>query len=304
MSLLDTQSFWSAEDKDSLLSYLTPPNSPPQCTPEIFDLDAPLSNHLLLNNDDLTFDKLSIALSRALTPPPETLSASKALVTPTPSDFSNFHPHPNCETCLRESRLLASPAFQGAHQVDYHTSLLPLSNSEASSDLLAPSLTDDPLFEPMYNGALQSPPVDYSQPLTSTYHSSSTTVPVAKRSSSTISKPTTKSKQRVTSSKTLTSIAKAKLQQAQAALQQQPVTVAAKRESHNLSERHRRLAMKESFDQLRQLIPEVASNERVHTGQILKAAIDYMRQLQAEDQRLMLEKEQLQESIRQHSLAL
>jgi len=56
-----------------------------------------------------------------------------------------------------------------------------------------------------------------------------------------------------------------------------------KRDSHNISERHRRSELKQSFEALRSEIPDISSLHRVHTGGILKHAIDYIRQLEREE---------------------
>jgi len=69
--------------------------------------------------------------------------------------------------------------------------------------------------------------------------------------------------------------------------------VKAKRESHNTSERQRRQALKKSFEDLRVLIPRVASEPRIHTGQILKAAIDYVSELRREEASLAAAKAKL-----------
>lgn len=59
--------------------------------------------------------------------------------------------------------------------------------------------------------------------------------------------------------------------------------LAEKRDSHNVSERMRRKDLKNSFHDLRTEIPEIKDNSRVHTGQILKHAIDYIAELQRQD---------------------
>eukprot|EP00049_Salpingoeca_infusionum_P014799 m.281348 g.281348 ORF g.281348 m.281348 type:complete len:592 (-) comp15751_c6_seq16:1254-3029(-) len=79
---------------------------------------------------------------------------------------------------------------------------------------------------------------------------------------------------------------------------------AAKRESHNQSERHRRLAMKSSFDTLRSLIPEVSANDRVHTGHILKAAIAFIQELQRQENDLVHQKEVLREALQKRKSAI
>lgn len=60
-----------------------------------------------------------------------------------------------------------------------------------------------------------------------------------------------------------------------------------KRDSHNVSERQRRRDLKVSFQKLRLCIPAVAEDPRVHTGQILKQAIDFIRHLQQEEAKLI-----------------
>lgn len=66
-----------------------------------------------------------------------------------------------------------------------------------------------------------------------------------------------------------------------------------KRESHNTSERQRRMALKRSFDDLRCLVPAVAGEARIHTGQILKASLLYVQELQREEEALLAAKAKL-----------
>lgn len=72
-----------------------------------------------------------------------------------------------------------------------------------------------------------------------------------------------------------------------------PEAVKAKRESHNTSERQRRQALKSSFEDLRVLVPAVAAEPRIHTGQILRAAIDYLEELRHEEAALVAAKAKL-----------
>jgi hypothetical protein len=66
-----------------------------------------------------------------------------------------------------------------------------------------------------------------------------------------------------------------------------------KRDSHNVSERMRRQDLKKSFNTLRSYVPAIAENSRVHTGSILRNTIEYVRHLQAEEQRIDSELAQL-----------
>lgn len=66
-----------------------------------------------------------------------------------------------------------------------------------------------------------------------------------------------------------------------------------KRDSHNISERQRRRELKVSFDALRSEVPSVRDDSRVHTSTVLQMAIDYVRQLQSEDEQLQRQMEEL-----------
>ena len=59
-----------------------------------------------------------------------------------------------------------------------------------------------------------------------------------------------------------------------------------KRDSHNISERHRRAELKTSLDDLRALVPGVQDDQRVHTATILEATIAFIRDLEDEDRTL------------------
>jgi hypothetical protein len=72
-----------------------------------------------------------------------------------------------------------------------------------------------------------------------------------------------------------------------------PEAVKAKRESHNTSERQRRQALKGSFEDLRMLVPAVAAEPRIHTGQILRATIEYLEELRHEEAALVAAKAKL-----------
>jgi hypothetical protein len=283
-----------SDEQDNLLTYLTPPTSPPQCSPvsSLFaDLDTPLSNStFLFTQDDMTFDKLSAALSRALTPPPESftppMSKQHAVhTTPTPGANPNFHP--NCQTCMQESaRVLSSPSLHSPSDssADYSQFEDPLLSAFGSDLSSSPDLFSSSSVDGLFDTTPSPTRSELSAPLPSQY--SAYTVP--KRPQSAICKPKA-SKMRPASSIAMKP--------------KQALSTSAKRESHNLSERHRRLAMKESFDSLRKLIPEIAANDRVHTGQILKAAIDFVHAMQREEAELCREKELLQEEIRRKTAA-
>lgn len=73
--------------------------------------------------------------------------------------------------------------------------------------------------------------------------------------------------------------------------------IVAKRDSHNVSERQRRLDLKTSFEALRRNIPALIDSPRVHTGLILKCAIEYIQQLECEEQKLSEAKAALLTSI-------
>eukprot|EP00045_Choanoeca_perplexa_P007749 m.71236 g.71236 ORF g.71236 m.71236 type:complete len:327 (+) comp14200_c0_seq1:185-1165(+) len=67
----------------------------------------------------------------------------------------------------------------------------------------------------------------------------------------------------------------------------------AKREIHNVSERQRRQALKDSFDFLRKLVPSVETDDRAHTGRILQEAVSYIKHLEQEGDELAAERQQL-----------
>ncbi|XP_019375115.1 PREDICTED: myc proto-oncogene protein [Gavialis gangeticus] len=66
-----------------------------------------------------------------------------------------------------------------------------------------------------------------------------------------------------------------------------------KRRTHNVLERQRRNELKLSFFALRDEIPEVANNEKAPKVVILKKATEYVISIQADEHRLIAEKEQL-----------
>uniref|UniRef100_A0A7M4FWY7 BHLH domain-containing protein n=1 Tax=Crocodylus porosus TaxID=8502 RepID=A0A7M4FWY7_CROPO len=66
-----------------------------------------------------------------------------------------------------------------------------------------------------------------------------------------------------------------------------------KRRTHNVLERQRRNELKLSFFALRDEIPEVANNEKAPKVVILKKATEYVISVQADEHRLIAEKEQL-----------
>lgn len=65
-----------------------------------------------------------------------------------------------------------------------------------------------------------------------------------------------------------------------------PTSTEARRHQHNVLERKRRCDLKSSYRGLRELVPSVAQSDRVPTGQILLAAIGYIRELQREDKEI------------------
>ncbi|XP_030074977.1 myc proto-oncogene protein [Microcaecilia unicolor] len=66
-----------------------------------------------------------------------------------------------------------------------------------------------------------------------------------------------------------------------------------KRRTHNVLERQRRNELKLSFFALRDQIPEVANNEKAPKVVILKKATEYILSIQADEHRLIAEREQL-----------
>lgn len=76
-----------------------------------------------------------------------------------------------------------------------------------------------------------------------------------------------------------------------------------KRDSHNVSERHRRAELKKSFEMLRKQVPEIADTPKAHTGQILRVTISYVNALRREEQQHMAAKAALaQENARLRAL--
>nr|XP_060643388.1 N-myc proto-oncogene protein [Anolis sagrei ordinatus]XP_060643396.1 N-myc proto-oncogene protein [Anolis sagrei ordinatus] len=67
-----------------------------------------------------------------------------------------------------------------------------------------------------------------------------------------------------------------------------------RRRNHNILERQRRNDLRSSFLTLRDHVPELVKNEKAAKVVILKKATDYVHSLQAEEHKLMLEKEKLQ----------
>uniref|UniRef100_A0A8C4VX01 MYCN proto-oncogene, bHLH transcription factor n=1 Tax=Gopherus evgoodei TaxID=1825980 RepID=A0A8C4VX01_9SAUR len=67
-----------------------------------------------------------------------------------------------------------------------------------------------------------------------------------------------------------------------------------RRRNHNILERQRRNDLRSSFLTLRDHVPELVKNEKAAKVVILKKATDYVHSLQAEEHKLLLEKEKLQ----------
>jgi len=68
------------------------------------------------------------------------------------------------------------------------------------------------------------------------------------------------------------------------------VALANKRDSHNVSERNRRHELKLSFTLLQNIVPNLISASRAHTGTVLKETIAYIDALQQQEQQLMAAK--------------
>uniref|UniRef100_A0A8D2P222 BHLH domain-containing protein n=1 Tax=Zosterops lateralis melanops TaxID=1220523 RepID=A0A8D2P222_ZOSLA len=64
-----------------------------------------------------------------------------------------------------------------------------------------------------------------------------------------------------------------------------------RRRNHNILERQRRNDLRSSFLTLRDHVPELVKNEKAAKVVILKKATEYVHSLQAEEQKLLLEKE-------------
>ncbi|XP_001516780.1 N-myc proto-oncogene protein [Ornithorhynchus anatinus] len=73
-----------------------------------------------------------------------------------------------------------------------------------------------------------------------------------------------------------------------------------RRRNHNILERQRRNDLRSSFLTLRDHVPELVKNEKAAKVVILKKATEYVHSLQAEEHKLLLEKEKLK--ARQHQL--
>ncbi|KAK2520153.1 Mycn [Columba livia] len=67
-----------------------------------------------------------------------------------------------------------------------------------------------------------------------------------------------------------------------------------RRRNHNILERQRRNDLRSSFLTLRDHVPELVKNDKAAKVVILKKATEYVHSLQAEEQKLLLEKEKLQ----------
>ncbi|XP_056344596.1 LOW QUALITY PROTEIN: N-myc proto-oncogene protein [Oenanthe melanoleuca] len=67
-----------------------------------------------------------------------------------------------------------------------------------------------------------------------------------------------------------------------------------RRRNHNILERQRRNDLRSSFLTLRDHVPELVQNDKAAKVVILKKATEYVHSLQAEEQKLLLEKEKLQ----------
>nr|XP_014352239.1 PREDICTED: N-myc proto-oncogene protein isoform X2 [Latimeria chalumnae] len=67
-----------------------------------------------------------------------------------------------------------------------------------------------------------------------------------------------------------------------------------RRRNHNILERQRRNDLRSSFLTLRDHVPELIKNEKAAKVVILKKATEFVHSLQAEEQKLLLEKEKLQ----------
>lgn len=73
-----------------------------------------------------------------------------------------------------------------------------------------------------------------------------------------------------------------------------------RRRNHNILERQRRNDLRSSFLTLRDHVPELVKNEKAAKVVILKKATEYVHSLQAEEDKLLLEKEKLE--VRQQQL--
>lgn len=67
-------------------------------------------------------------------------------------------------------------------------------------------------------------------------------------------------------------------------------THAQRRHSHNVSERMRRLDLKNDLMAMAQFVPAARDNDALHTGQILDCTVDFLRELQAQEKALLREK--------------
>jgi len=69
----------------------------------------------------------------------------------------------------------------------------------------------------------------------------------------------------------------------------------AEREIHNSMERQRRIELKNEFDKLKSLIPEIAQNDKVSKLNVLNYSADYVTKLEKTDLKLKLKKNNLKE---------
>lgn len=63
--------------------------------------------------------------------------------------------------------------------------------------------------------------------------------------------------------------------------------VARRRETHNVSERHRRGEMKQLLEGLRTIVPSAKDDPKMHTSTILLSAVDYIKELVREESRIL-----------------
>ena len=67
------------------------------------------------------------------------------------------------------------------------------------------------------------------------------------------------------------------------------------REQHNSMERQRRIELKNEFDKLKSLIPDIAHSDKVSKLNVLNYSAEYVKKLERADLKLKLRKSQLKE---------
>jgi hypothetical protein len=215
--------------------------------------------------DCISFDMITSVLSRCGTPPPESLPSS-------PLQSSQTSP---TESCCPSP--IPFPAFMFEYECETSTGAASLASTPYSSSPASPCSPSD-AFSP-------------SSSSSSSFNSSS------KLQGRRLSKQSNDSNDSSSSSSSkamkVKKIAKAEMAAAKPNKRSKAVALASKRDSHNISERNRRQELKLSFNLLQNLVPNLVSANRAHTGTVLKETIAYIVALQQEEEELLAAKNAL-----------